>query len=347
VPATDKKWGKPSKAWCLGSLVPVQIQTTYHSNKKANGRVASSMKSIEAIKRLVLFGLSLAWNQLSPQSITFINQGFVSAFTHPQASFRSNSISKQRSVFNCPSLVSAQYTSRRRKDLSYLMGMTSSDDKSEANDISSSSVFEKALFAIGASTSSLVSLTFFAILAYRRDAFMISFFIGAISNGVMSKVLKRVLNQDRPEELQLADEIKLKPSDKGMPSSHAMSLGFIGTVTALGLPDLSFILSLYVIISLYFRVKTNLHTTEQVLVGLGLGVANAFCWQNLMMGSFPLVPSVNVINMVETYILPQNGVLPLPYLIVPAAIGVAVVGSFERRISRWLKRRENNHEKEH
>eukprot|EP00957_Ditylum_brightwellii_P068003 5162984-Ditylum_brightwellii.AAC.1 len=118
--------------------------------------------------------------------------------------------------------------------------MSSSDDTSETTDISSSSpALEKALFAIGKSTSSVVSLTFFAVLAYRRDAFIISFFIGAISNGIMSKVLKRVLNQDRPEELQLATEIKLKPSDKGMPSSHAMSLGFIGTVTALSLPNLS------------------------------------------------------------------------------------------------------------
>jgi membrane-associated phospholipid phosphatase len=34
--------------------------------------------------------------------------------------------------------------------------------------------------------------------------------------------------------LELSDKVKLKPSDGGMPSSHAMSLSFIGTVILLG-----------------------------------------------------------------------------------------------------------------
>lgn len=128
---------------------------------------------------------------------------------------------------------------------------------------------------LGKSTSSFVSLTFFAFLAVRRDAYMISFFIGAISNGILSKVLKKILNHDRPEALDLSDHIKLKPSDGGMPSSHAMSLGFIGTYTALGLvesmPWLVGLIVPYVALSLYYRVKSSLHTVEQVAVGLVLG----------------------------------------------------------------------------
>jgi len=285
-----------------------------------------------------VFGCSFAWNEVLSNR-TSNNQGFVLAFTHYRDLLNRNSnILNQRTLFSGPSLINSEYKSKRGI-LQYTRRMSSSDDTSETTDISSSSpALEKALFAIGKSTSSVVSLTFFAVLAYRRDAFIISFFIGAISNGIMSKVLKRVLNQDRPEELQLATEIKLKPSDKGMPSSHAMSLGFIGTVTALSLPNLSVIIALYVIISLYFRVKTNLHSTEQVFVGLVLGVTNAVCWKNLMTGSFPLAPSMNIIDMVEANLLPVNGVLPLPYLMIPAAVGAAVVGSFERRISQWLKK---------
>ena len=132
-----------------------------------------------------------------------------------------------------------------------------------------------AISLLGKSTSSFVSLTFFAFLAVRRDAYMISFFIGAISNGILSKILKKILNHDRPEALDLSDHIKLKPSDGGMPSSHAMSLGFIGTYTALGvaesMPWLIALIVPYVALSLFYRVKSSLHTVEQVAVGLVLG----------------------------------------------------------------------------
>ena len=132
-----------------------------------------------------------------------------------------------------------------------------------------------AISLLGKSTSSFVSLTFFTFLAIRRDAYMISFFIGAISNGILSKILKKILNHDRPEALDLSDHIKLKPSDGGMPSSHAMSLGFIGTYAALGvaetMPWLIALIVPYVALSLYYRVKSSLHTVEQVAVGLVLG----------------------------------------------------------------------------
>lgn len=131
------------------------------------------------------------------------------------------------------------------------------------------------LCAVGKTTSAFVSLTFFAFLAFRRDAYMVSFFLGAISNGILSKVLKKLLNHDRPAELDLNESIKLKPSDGGMPSSHAMSLAFIGTYVALAvwdsMPWLVGTIVVYAMTSLYYRVKSNLHTIEQVVVGLAVG----------------------------------------------------------------------------
>ena len=59
-------------------------------------------------------------------------------------------------------------------------------------------------------------------------------FIGSILNAIVGKILKKILNHDRPAELELSDKVKLKPSDGGMPSSHAMSLSFIGTVILFG-----------------------------------------------------------------------------------------------------------------
>jgi uncharacterized membrane protein YjjB (DUF3815 family) len=97
-----------------------------------------------------------------------------------------------------------------------------------------------AIKAVGSTTTIVVSGAFFVILAYKRDALvssslpsglvgtarlltntnlssleqMVSFFIGSIANGILSKVLKKIINQTRPPELEQAD-IHLKPSDKG------------------------------------------------------------------------------------------------------------------------------------
>ena len=123
----------------------------------------------------------------------------------------------------------------------------------------------------------------------------------------------------------------------GMPSSHAMSLGFIGTFTGLTLPQLQVPILIYGVISLYYRVHTQLHTKEQVAVGLIVGALNGALWRSLCSGTNPLFPSVDVMEWVSTTVLNDQGLLPIPLLVVPALIGLAVVGSFERRISKWLK----------
>ena len=156
---------------------------------------------------------------------------------------------------------------------------------------------------------------------------MVSFFIGAISNGILSKVLKRLLNQERPSNVSLA--VKEKPSDMGMPSSHAMSLGFIGMFTALTLPQSQIPILMYVAIALYYRVHTQLHTKEQVAVGLIVGMLNGAVWRSLC--------TSHVMDWVSNTILTNEGLLPYPLLIVPALVGAIVVGSFERRIRKWIK----------
>ena len=93
-------------------------------------------------------------------------------------------------------------------------------------------------------------------------------------------------------------QLKIKPSDGGMPSSHAMSLSFIGTVLFFGeiLPFISRHVNtnsavgavagavvgvgmmLYSFIALQYRVRVKLHTVEQILVGYTLGWMNAILW---------------------------------------------------------------------
>mmetsp|Transcript_27761 Transcript_27761/g.42727 ORF Transcript_27761/g.42727 Transcript_27761/m.42727 type:complete len:272 (-) Transcript_27761:1039-1854(-) len=184
---------------------------------------------------------------------------------------------------------------------------------------------------VGSSTSVVVSVTFFAVLAYRRDALMVAFFIGSISNGILSKVLKRALNQDRPDDI--SSDIKFKPNDKGMPSSHAMSLGFICTFAALRVPHSKVFLLLYVVSSLYYRVKKNLHTWNQIAVGLIVGVINSVGWNSLCSET----SAFSVVKFLEKSILPSNGLLPVPLLIIPAALGLVVVGSLECRLQQFFK----------
>lgn len=117
-----------------------------------------------------------------------------------------------------------------------------------------------------------------------------------------------------------------------------MSLGFIGTFTAMTLPQTLIPILLYVAVSLYYRIHTQLHTKEQVAVGLVVGVLNGALWKSLCSGSNPLFPSVNVMEWVTHMFLNEQGLLPIPLLVVPAVVGLAVVGSFERRISKLIKK---------
>lgn len=197
------------------------------------------------------------------------------------------------------------------------------------------SSMDKLFQTIGKTTSIVVAGIFYIVLAYQRDALMVSFFLGAIANGVLSKVLKKVLKQERPAELVV--NMDLPPSDNGMPSSHAMSLGFICTFTALQLPITTIPLLAYVFVSLRYRVQTSLHTVDQIVVGLVLGTLDSFLWSSLCFGTNPM--NVNIMEWVTNVLLNEQGVLPVYALIVPAIIGVLLVGSVERRIKGFLENR--------
>lgn len=199
-------------------------------------------------------------------------------------------------------------------------------------------IFPTVFHAVGATTSIVVSGTFFLALAYQRDALMVSFFIGSIGNAIAGKILKRILNQERPAELETID-MKLKPGDKGMPSSHAMSLGFIGTFTGLTLPWTQIPIFLYSIISLAYRIDIRLHTWQQIVVGFVAGTTNGAVWRHLCDGSNPW--NINIMDLVSRAVLNEEGLLPITLLVVPAIIGAIVVGSVERRIAGWLKNMKN------
>ena len=211
----------------------------------------------------------------------------------------------------------------------------------------SSNLFDEVTTLIGKTASTLVSVSFFILLAHRRDALILTLFIGSILNAIFSKVAKKVLNHDRPAELQSLANIKLKPSDGGMPSSHAMSLGFIGTSILGGVVPMEFrgmvglAMVAYSGLALRYRVRDHLHTIDQVAVGLVLGVGNALLWLKFGVGSSneiagPVLAWVRV-NCVSA----ETGLFPYLALSIPIVVGILVVGSFERRIALWLKNKES------
>ena len=229
-----------------------------------------------------------------------------------------------------------------RRYCSLFLASSSDDDEEEVQDISaaattttssssSSSNLPMAVSLIGSTTSILVAGTFYLALAWQRDAFMVAFFMGSIANGVLSKILKRLIGQSRPPDLDDAD-MAVKPSDGGMPSSHAMSLGFIGTITALHISWAPIPVLLYVVLSLWYRVQVKLHTTAQILVGATVGCAHAVVFDAFI--------KEGLMDWLRQYVLDSQGLLPVPLLVVPAIVGALVVGSVERRISGWLKKRQ-------
>ena len=217
-------------------------------------------------------------------------------------------------------------------------------------------IFEK---AIGSTTSLVVAGSFYGTICLKRDATTVCFFVGSILNAVAGKILKRVLKIRRPGVSKEKEEEKKKkevlvssqPKDHGMPSSHGMSLGFIGTVTSLllmqhnNIPNNHNLLLLrpivaipsiiaYGLISLRYRVRTNLHTVNQIAVGAILGSIDGYGWYRLFLDNSGNIDAFNLVDRIRSIrwlFDPKSELLRPAALILPLIIGGAVVGSVERK----------------
>ena len=72
-------------------------------------------------------------------------------------------------------------------------------------------------------------------------------------------------------------------------------------------------------------------------MGMVFGVANGYIWKHLADGTNPF--GINVMEFFSSTVLNDQGLLPIPLLVVPALAGIAVVGSIERKISKVLKKK--------
>ena len=209
---------------------------------------------------------------------------------------------------------------------------------------------------IGATTSIMVAGTVYGVLCYRRDALMVGFCGGAILNAIVGKVLKHVLNIARPtipiptniptsssslpssssaapSKADTTTLVASRPKDNGMPSSHGMSLGFIGTFVACCVPSTTLPVLLYTSLSLQYRLRTQFHSLDQIVVGVVLGSLNGALWYHICCSTTGIL-GYTVVDWITTCGLlnPTTKLLPIYLLLVPLVMGALVVGSIERQL---------------
>ncbi len=116
-----------------------------------------------------------------------------------------------------------------------------------------------------------------------------------------------------------------------------MSLGFIGTVItgAIISTEHQYLagvtMAVYSILALRYRVA----------MGLVMVVMNALLWLKYAvgLGDGNNGPVISCAWVKENCVSPETGLFSYVALTVPIIVGVLVVGSFERRIALWLKKK--------
>lgn len=160
------------------------------------------------------------------------------------------------------------------------------------------STLRKGLVLLNESTKFVVSAAALAVLLQQRNAAASFALSGSVINSLAGKALKRVLNHARPAGARKADP--------GMPSSHALSLGYLATygaaalldsgssgarLAALGLQALGLFLTA-------LRVALGYHTMPQVIVGYGLGASNALILHSLALST--VLPAMDALPVLKT-----------------------------------------------
>ncbi|KAF4324060.1 hypothetical protein BBO99_00002336 [Phytophthora kernoviae] len=121
-----------------------------------------------------------------------------------------------------------------------------------------------------------IMIMYATLVASQRDLDTISMFTGQMITVVLNKVLKKVINQPRPEGAPM--------SGSGMPSAHSQFIAFFAAyVVAYTWKRLNSrrrqeqwftIVSVLVVavLTCYSRIHLGYHSTEQVVVGVVFGV---------------------------------------------------------------------------
>ena len=115
---------------------------------------------------------------------------------------------------------------------------------------------------------------------WKRDVEVGTFISGAFLSAAVSKILKRVIKQERPS--------KLVKKNFGMPSSHALTISYFCSFLLRVVerqnwsPNSKYFVSICLLVysvgAIYVRVKHEYHNVKQVGVGIFVGTILGLFW---------------------------------------------------------------------
>ncbi|CAH0474948.1 unnamed protein product [Peronospora belbahrii] len=129
-------------------------------------------------------------------------------------------------------------------------------------------------------------IVYVTIVTIQRDLDSISMFMGQFVSVLVNKVLKKLINQPRPEGAFM--------SGPGMPSAHSQFISFfsayvvIYTWKRLNLHRrleqwLTILIAIVItVLTCYSRIHLNYHSTDQVVVGAAVGGFTGVVWYALV-----------------------------------------------------------------
>jgi len=184
---------------------------------------------------------------------------------------------------------------------------------------------------VGSSTRWTVALSVLISLVVLRDPFTLAMVIGSVLNAIFGKILKKIIDEERPE---VAKGIK---ESSGMPSSHANSLFFFASFLSLAtqspvdwLPISSWavvcILFSYATISSLWRVHSGLHTYPQITAGAVLGTFTGSFWFKTLQNQMALL--------IQSIFGPK---IPIAVLVCVTLITSVVLGLFGQLYTGFTK----------
>ena len=132
-----------------------------------------------------------------------------------------------------------------------------------------------------------------------RNGASVTFVAGAVVAMVVARVLKRLINQQRPKEAAWK-------SSEGMPSSHACNLTYYACQLTLvfgwGTPPAVAVQLAWAVL-LAYRVAYRYHTKSQVAAGIVLGALLTLGWNRFVEAVQLNALVVNLVNQTLGYTL--------------------------------------------
>lgn len=136
-----------------------------------------------------------------------------------------------------------------------------------------------------------VTLMHVTLVASQRDLDSVSMLLGQITSEMLNKILKKIINQRRPDGAQL--------SGSGMPSAHSQFISFFAAyaiaytwsrLNSHRYLEQCFTIvgsALLAVLTCYSRVRLGYHTKDQVIVGACVGALAGLSWHLLVSAISP------------------------------------------------------------